>query len=51
MDDVRVRELVAKRLPEYRVEDVELIGAGMDNTAYVVNGRDRGPVRQGCRGG
>jgi aminoglycoside phosphotransferase (APT) family kinase protein len=38
VDDVRVRELVAKRLPGYGVEDVELIGAGMDNTAYVVNG-------------
>ena len=38
MDDVRVRELVGRRLPGWRVEGVELIGAGMDNTAYVVNG-------------
>jgi aminoglycoside phosphotransferase (APT) family kinase protein len=38
VEEVRVRELVAGRLPGCRVGDVELIGAGMDNTAYVVNG-------------
>jgi aminoglycoside phosphotransferase (APT) family kinase protein len=38
VDDVRVRELVGRRLPACRVERVELIGAGIDNTAYVVNG-------------
>ncbi|GAA4449530.1 phosphotransferase family protein [Phytohabitans houttuyneae] len=34
----RVRALVAAHLPEYRVESVTRLGAGLDNVAYEVNG-------------
>lgn len=37
MHEATVRQLMAERLPGYRVEDVDLLGAGLDNTAYVVN--------------
>ena len=37
MFEATVRELIAGRLPGYRVEQVDVLGAGLDNTAYVVN--------------
>ncbi|MCX4094418.1 phosphotransferase family protein [Nocardia sp. alder85J] len=35
---VEVRDVVADRLPGYRIETVAMLGAGQDNVAYLVNG-------------
>jgi aminoglycoside phosphotransferase (APT) family kinase protein len=38
LHDMRVHDVLAERLPDYRVTDVVVLGQGQDNVAYEVNG-------------
>ncbi|TWD81374.1 aminoglycoside phosphotransferase (APT) family kinase protein [Kribbella amoyensis] len=38
MDETALRDLIGRRMPGYRIESVEPIGSGLDNSATLVNG-------------